>query len=186
MEACIHILLLINDSSAVVAANLALIPRQGLDVPHLHHRNRKGSCKSFIVIAKSGDQLPGYGAVEELLIRVKEPFTSYYIPEIHGVGEGRRGVQREQIGVATASLRWADGLQLSAELGVDVAVVVDVGAEAGALRQPQSVAAGEDDEVVDVQPLILEVGDQLRKVKEWRWDVVVRRSYVGERGVTPP
>lgn len=115
---------------------------------------------------------------------MQHPSLPNYVSEILGVEQRRRGVQREQIGVAAAGR--AEALEVAAELGVDVRVVVDVRAEEAALGEAESVAAGEDYEVVDVEALIVEGGDQLREVEEWRRDVVVRRRYVGERGVAPP
>lgn len=123
-------------------------------------------------------------AIEQFLVRVKEHFFSNYIGEVLGVGEGRRGVEREEIGVATVER--ADALELAAEAGVDVGVVVDVRTERVALGEAERVAAGEDYKVVHVEALVREVGDELREVKEWRRNVDVRRRYVGECGVAPP
>lgn len=73
-----------------------------------------------------------------------------------------------QIGVSAGG--WADASAVGGEDGVDVSVVVEAGAEGGALGEAESVAAGEGHHVSGAEAFGGEHGDESGEAGEWGRD----------------
>ena len=108
----------------------------------------------------------------------------HQVGEILGVENSWCGVQRGEVRVTTGA--GAVGLELAGEGRVDVSFVVNTGPEKGTLGETEGVATGESHEVLGIEALVFEVGDESREVHEWGWEDVVSGGPTGRGGVSPP
>lgn len=149
-----------------VNPNLTLISNQGPDISHPDHRPPKIPPKNPMLVAVLVHQIIRLttNTAEQSLIRLQQPSLLHQIMEIPRVEPCRGLIQGGQVGVS-AGLRTGQPAS-TREAGVDVVsvsgVIVNAASEEAALREAECVGAGENDEVLGLETLLLEGVDELR------------------------
>ena len=176
-----------------VLPDLPLRPRQRRDVAHLHHRLREVLEEEVDVRGVGLDERRRLGALgEQHLVGAEQPPSGQDVLEVEVVEPGRGGeVEREEVVVAAGARASPPQLRRVGDVqrGVRHAVarlVVEPLPEAGAAGHADGVAAGERDDVGDVQALAPELGDDGGERVVGRRDVVVGALDAGAQRVPPP